>query len=296
MKVESFKAHLSSEAHKGAKSISHLNRSISSAALYVFFKTAGYLPTPKKQRAKDLADFYKIKRNSTREGRKLFGRYLIHPAINTEKTSTFRKAANPKLLRKVSKKAKYLSRIEEKRGEKFCFAASMSCIGSYIKLKRAKEKDPFSLATQIYKNGISEELAITQAFEHKIEEILKNDDPSFYKKKILNADALFAKLFEFKLHQHFIRKKAGFAYAFMKDAKPGIYSLNLLTEDFKNGHSFVVIKNKDKSLMIYDPNFGAAHIPAKQAEAKLKSLLTHRFYKGLDQVVFAQASPLPRKP
>lgn len=284
------------------QSLSHLNRLISSRASYVFFKTLEHSPAPKnlKTRAKDLAHFQNHKITRTVEGKKVFGKYLVQYGMNMEKAKTLRKPASDEKLNSATKKAikaarhvplKNSLKVTRKIDGPVCYAASMNCIKQYLDLRKSgiDESKAFSKATGLQKNGISEEVVLVRSLTRKVEpKYLKRDD---YKARLKAKDRIFSKFFGFHFGHHSSGTRKNFNKDFLNTAPPGTYLMNLMDSQWQTGHSMVIVKNMDKSLFIYDPNFGAAIVPKEDAKSTLKRLFNHSYYKNLDNLIYSPAVP-----
>lgn len=288
------------------QSLSYLNRLISSKALSSFFKTienSSAASPALKERAKNLAHFHQHKKMRTIEGKKVFGKHLIHYGMNMERAKTLGKAPSKDSLKSTTTRARKAAKVislekrlkaTEKKDGPVCFAASMNCIQQYFKLKESGLLSPkaFYKATGLHENGVPEEVVLARSLSSQVKPTNNSrNSKDYYKVKLKAKDKLFSSFFEFKFGHHVSGRKSEFKKHFLKDAPPGTYLMNLMDDRWKKGHSMVIVKNEDNSLFIYDPNFGSAIIPKQDAERTLKRVLNHPYYKGLDTLVYSRAHP-----
>lgn len=294
-------------------SISNPNKRILSSKAYAkFFEVMETLSKPisKKRAARYqlLAIYYRDRAKSAEKSTKLFGEHLIHYGLNFENPKTLSLAPSTEKIARVINRAKEaapsLFELREAGGkisQNLCAAATAHCAKKFYDLleKGHSEKEAFCKASADFEEGMPAKDALIQSVLQS-----RSVNPQALKSKALKQktiekladaenlaklradDKHTAKFFKLQIKEHIVSWKSRFLENF-QHAQEGTYLVSFINKDnFLTGHVFLVRKNSDQSISIYDPNFGAAIIPKEKSEEYLKKLINHADYKDYNRLAF----------
>lgn len=299
----------------GVSPSSNINRRIfASKTLSMFYKMKSFFVrqiNPLKAKNYQLiADYYQYRAKNAKESKEIFREHLIHCGLNSENPKTLSKSPPSEKLMKIARRVKgsapALFKVEEtslKFSQNLCAAATAHSAQKYYSYldKGYSEVEAFTLATQNYQDGAPEKDALVQAALRKrsIDSSILKIKSAKDKNKTLEGlassenlaklkadDKHAAKFFKLGIGKHQVVWKRRFLENFER-AKPGPYLVSFIDrENFLRGHVFLVIKNSDQSVSIFDLNFGAGFLPKDESKAGLKRLIDHPSYKQYNRLAY----------